>query len=212
MWAYVVALGLAMALQPLPVLAVVLLLATERGLAKAWAFFSGEALVMFAIAAATVATHAATSRSSAATAAAWVTLAAGLLLMGVGARWGLQLRGGATPQPPKWMAAIDRMQPLPAFLLGLFIPAYAIAISLGAHIVGAHPTTAQAVAGVVVFCAIGMSTVVTPILLAQFAPERSGPARVALRGWLEANWRAIAVVLLLGVGALLVSKGLVELL
>jgi hypothetical protein len=210
-WGIVVGLGVAMALEPLPVLAVVLLLAVSDGLRKAWAFVLGEFLVVFAIAAASVALQIGTSRGSASAAASWVTIAAGVFLMAAGARWALQRRRGVEAARPGWMRRLDRMQPWPAFLLGAFIPPYMIAVAAGAHIVGSHPGSAQAIAGVVVFTGIGLSTVYTPILLAQFAPERSGPARERTRGWLEANWRIVVIALLLAVGGLLVAKGVLAL-
>ena len=206
-----IGLGLAMALQPLPVLAVVLLLSAERGLAKAWAFLFGEFLVMFAIAAATIVLHGQTSRHSASGPASWVTLAAGPVLFGAGAVWALRLRQGIAPKRPAWMAKLDRMQPWPAFLLGMFLPTYLIAVAVGAHIVGIHPGTAEAVAGVIVFLVVGMSTVYTPVLLAQFLPERSEPVRARLRAWLERYWIGVAHALLLVVGALLLAKGLMAL-
>jgi Sap, sulfolipid-1-addressing protein len=83
--------------------------------------------------------------------------------------------------------------------------------AVGAHIVGTHPGTAAAVAGVLVFLVAGMSTAYTPVLLAQFLPDRSGPARARVRDWLERYWYAVAAVLLLVVGAMLLAKGLVAL-
>jgi uncharacterized membrane protein len=109
------------------------------------------------------------------------------------------------------MAKLDRMQPWPAFLLGMFLPTYLIAVAVGAHIVGVHPATAEAVAGVLVFLVTGMSTVYTPVLLAQFLPERSEPVRARLRAWLERYWSGVAAALLLVVGALLLAKGLIAL-
>ena len=200
-----------MALQPLPVLAVVLLLSTEGGLAKGWAFLLGEFLVMLAIAAATIAVHGQTTRHSASRAASWVTLVAGTVLFALGAILARRLRHGVDPKRPAWMDKLDRMQPWPAFLLGMFLPTYLIAVAAGAHIVGTHPGTAAAVAGVLVFLAVGMSTVYTPVLLAQLVPDRSGPARARLRGWLERSWQAVGAALLLVVGALLVAKGLIAL-
>jgi Sap-like sulfolipid-1-addressing protein len=211
MWGVVIGLGVAMALQPLPVLAVVLLLSAERGLRKAWAFLFGELLVVFLIAAATVAVHSQTTRESASGPASWVTLAAGLALIAAGAIWALRLRRGVEPPRPGWMAKLDRMEPWPAFLLGVFIPTYAIAVAAGAHIVGVHPGKAEAVAAVVVFVLIGTSTVYMPVLLAQFVPERSDPARARLRAWLERRWASVGCALLLLVGAALLAKGLVAL-
>jgi hypothetical protein len=211
MWGVVIGLGIAMALQPLPVLAVVLLLATDGGLAKGWAFVAGELLVMAALAAATIAVHGETTRHSASRPASWVTLIAGIVLVVVGAVLVLRLRHGLKPKRPAWMAKLDRMQPWPAFLLGTFLPTYVIAVAAGAHIVGTHPATAAAVAGVLVFLVVGMSTAYTPVLLTQFMPARSGPARARLRDWLEGYWYAVAAALLLVVGSLLVAKGLIAL-
>jgi cytochrome c biogenesis protein CcdA len=211
MWGVVIGLGIAMALQPLPVLAVILLLSAERGLGKAWAFVSGELLVMAVIAAATIAVHGQTDQHSASRPASWVTVVAGLVLFAFGAVLAWRLRHGLEPKRPGWMAKLDRMEPWPAFLLGLFLPTYVIAVAVGAHIVGVHPGRAEAIAAVLVFLVVGMSTAYTPVLLAQFVPERSGPARARLRSWLERSWNAVAAILLLVVGALLVSKGLIAL-
>ena len=100
MWGVVLGLGIAMALQPLPVLALVLLLSTQGGIRKGWAFLFGEFLVMFAIAAATIALHGQTTRHSASGPASWVTLASGLVLFGVGGVWGWRLRHRITPKRP----------------------------------------------------------------------------------------------------------------
>jgi len=207
----VIGLGVAMALQPLPVLGVVLLLSAESGLSKARAFLFGELLVVFVIAAATVAVHSGTSRESASRPASWVMVAAGLALLAAGAIWARRLRRGVEPPQPSWMVRLDRMEPWPAFLLGTFIPTYAIAVAAGAHIVGVHPGKAEAIAAVVVFVFIGTSTVYTPVLLAQFVPERSGPMRARLRAWLERRWASVGCALLLLVGAALLAKGLVAL-
>src|ERR1044072_4187299 len=147
-----------MALQPLPVMVLVLLLSTQGGIRKGWAFLFGEFLVMFAIAAATIALHGQTTRHSASGPASWVTLASGLVLFGGGGVWGGRLRHGITPKRPAWRAELDRMQPWRAFLLGMFLPTSLIAVAVGAHIVGVHPATAEAVAGVLVFLVICMST------------------------------------------------------
>src|SRR6266516_710889 len=126
MWGVVIGLGIAMALQPLPVLAVVLLISTEGGLRKGWAFSFGELLVLAVIALATIAVHGETTRHSASRAASWVTLAAGVVLFAGGAVLALRLRRGPEPKKPRWMAKLDRMQPWAAFLLGAFLQTYLI--------------------------------------------------------------------------------------
>ena len=210
-WGVMIGLGVAMALQPLPVLATIVLLSVQRGVRKAWAFFLGEFLVMFAIGAASVAVQSGTSQQSASKAASYVTLAAGLVLLGIGAWVLAQSRRSAEVKEPSWLAKLDKMEPWPAFLLGLVLPTYVIAIAAGAHIVGTHPGTAAAVAAMLLFLVVGTSTVYTPIVLAQVMPERSGPARARLRDWLVHDWRKIGAVLVLVVGALLIAKAAVAL-
>jgi cytochrome c biogenesis protein CcdA len=207
----VIGLGVAMALTPLCPLAVIVLLSLQRGVLKAWAFFMGEFLVMFGIGAVTVALHLGTSRRTASRPMSWVTLVAGIGLLLVGAWFAARARTATDVKEPSWMARLDHMEPWPAFVLGVFLPTYLIAIAAGAHIVGTHPGTATAVAAMVVFLAIGTSTTYGPIVLAQVAPERSGPVRAGLRDWLGQNWRAVGGVLLVVVGTVLIAKAAVAL-
>jgi hypothetical protein len=206
-----IGLGVAMALQPLPVLATVVLLSVQRGIRKAWAFFLGEFVVMFGISAAAVALHFGTSQQTASKAASIATLVAGAVLLVFGVWLTVQSRRGVEVKEPAWLAKLDQMEPWPAFLLGLLLPTYVIAIAAGAHIVGVHPGAASAIAAMLLFLVVGMSTVYTPIVLAQFAPERSRPARMRLRDWLIRDWREVGAALLLVVGALLIVKGAVAL-
>jgi cytochrome c biogenesis protein CcdA len=205
-WGVMIGLGVAMALQPLPPLATVVLLSVQRGIRKAWAFFLGELTVMLGIGTVTVVLHVGTSRQSASRAASLVTLAAGVVLLLLGAWFVVRARRAAEAKEPSWLARLDHMEPWPAFLLGMFLPTYLIAVAAGAHIVGTHPGTAAAVAGMLVFLVIGTSTVSVPIVLAQVAPDRSGPARARLRDWLVRNWRVVGAVLLLVVGGFLIGK------
>jgi Sap-like sulfolipid-1-addressing protein len=210
-WGVVIGLGVGLALTPICPLAVIVLLSVQHGLRKAWAFFLGEFLVLFAICAAAVFLQVGTSRESAGTAASYVTLLAGVVLLGLGGWLITQARRGGEVKEPSWLAKADQMEPWPAFLLGLFLPTYMFAIAAGAHIVGTHPGTSTAVAAMLVFLVVGTSTVYTPIVLAQVVPERSGPVRARMRNWLVANWHEIGAVLLVVVGVLLIVKGAVAL-
>jgi Sap, sulfolipid-1-addressing protein len=205
-WGVMIGLGVAMALQPLPPLASLVLLSVQRGIRKAWAFFLGEFVVMFGIGAATVALQLGTSRHSASRPMSLVTLVAGVVLFLLGGVFIVRSRRAVDVQEPSWMARLDKMDPWPAFILGTILPTYLIAVAAGAHIVGTQPGTAAAVGGMLVFLVIGMSTVYVPIVLAQVAPERSGPVRARLRDWLVRNWRVVGGVLLLVVGAFLIGK------
>lgn len=207
MWGVVIGLGVAMALTPLCPLAVVVLLSLQKGARKAWAFFLGEFVVLAAIGVLTVFLHVGTSQKSASKPASIVTLVAGIAMVVIGVVLVVRTRRSGGSKEPSFMARLDRMEPWPAFVLGLFLPTYLIAVAAGAHIVGTHPGTATAVAAMVVFLAVATSTSYVPIVLAQVAPERSGPARARLREALVQNWQLVGSMLLLLVGVILIAKG-----
>ena len=102
-WGVLIGLGVAMALQPLPALAAVVLLSVENGVRKAWAFFLGESTVMLAIGAATIALHLGTSREQASRPAAFVTLVAGIVLLAAGAFVAVRARRSVEAVEPKWV-------------------------------------------------------------------------------------------------------------
>jgi cytochrome c biogenesis protein CcdA len=210
-WGVVIGLGVAMALTPLCPLAVIVLLSLQGGRLKAWSFFLGEFVVLAAIGVLTVFLHVGTSQESASKPASIVTLIAGLVLLVMGATLVVRARRSGGSKEPSFMAKLDKMDPWPAFVLGLFLPTYVIAVAAGAHIVGTHPGTATAIAAVVVFLAVGTSTSYVPIVLAEVAPERSKPARAKLRDTLVRNWQLVGSVLLVVVGILLIVKGVIAL-
>jgi drug/metabolite transporter (DMT)-like permease len=211
MWGVVIGLGVAMALTPLCPLAVVVLLSLQKGARKAWAFFLGEFVVLAGIGVLTVFLHVGTSQQSASKPASIVTVVAGVAMLVIGALFVVRARRAGESKEPSFMARLDRMEPWPAFVLGVFLPTYLIAVAAGAHIVGTHPGTAAAIAGMLVFMAVGTSTSYVPIVLAQVAPERSGPARARLREALVQNWQLVGSALLLVVGVVLIAKGVVAL-
>jgi drug/metabolite transporter (DMT)-like permease len=210
-WGVVIGLGVAMALTPLCPLAVVVLLSLQHGARKAWAFFLGEFVVLAGIGVLTVFLHVGTSKQSASKPASIVTLIAGVVLLVMGGFLVVRARRTGGSKEPSFMARLDTMEPWPAFLLGLFLPTYVIAVAAGAHIVGTHPGTATAVAAMAVFMIVGTSTSYVPIVLAEVAPERSAPVRARLRDGLVHNWQLVGSVLLVVVGVLLIAKGAVAL-
>jgi hypothetical protein len=210
-WGDIVGLGLAMALQPLPALASIVLLSVERGTLKASAFFLGVFTAMFLVGAAAVALKIGASHHSLGTRAAVLRLAAGAALLFFGTRFVLRSRSGTAAAEPGWLGRLDRMDPFPAFLLGTFLPTYLIAVAVGAHIVEAQISTSKAVVALLVFVTIGASTVYVPILLAKFAPAKSGPVRARVRDWLVSNWVGVAGTLLFLVGGFLVAQAAIVL-
>lgn len=134
-------LALALAIQPWSVLAAVLLVTSEGGVAKTMAYVTGWVLALAAVAIVTIALYPQTPKAaSSSTWTDWVEIASGVALGG----WLLarSRRPVATKSQaqqadtqPKWMSRLDSMSPLPALVLGAFLPNYAIVVAAVSNIV-----------------------------------------------------------------------------
>lgn len=209
-------LSIAVAIEPLPVLAGVLFLTAERGRPKAVAFLLGWLLALGVCALATVLVASKVSTPEGSTSS---TVSAVLdLLLGVAlAVWAYRQRprrgdAAAPASTPGWMAKLDSMRPAVAFGLGLFLPPYVVAVAIGNAVVQQGAPTGRMVASVVLYATIASLGVLVPILITVVQPERSGAVLTRWRAWLEVYWPAVLFWLLVVLAVYLGGKGLWELL
>jgi hypothetical protein len=227
----VLLLALALALQPWSVLAAVLLVASENGVPKTIAYVAGWVCALTAVAALTIALYPQTPKvASTATWTSWVQIAAGVALGGwlvVRSRRPIAETSGAQPsgtpssggQPsgpssgaqPRWMARLDSMSPLPAFVLGAFLPNYAIVVAAVGNIVQAGLSRAWAAVVLVLFIAVASAGVAAPLLVLAFRREEAPAIHQRWRAWLVANGQALLTVLFAVVAVVLIGKGIVGL-
>ncbi|MCG6499750.1 GAP family protein [Kitasatospora sp. A2-31] len=135
------------AISPLPLVAVILVLATPRGRTNGAAFTAGWVLTLSAVVAAAVAAGSGLSADGAKpTWAHWLKLALGVLFVVLAARqWHDRPRAGRVAAPPTWMRAVDRFTP-------------AESAGLAARLVGANPKNlVLAVGGAVSIATSGAS-------------------------------------------------------
>ncbi|MFJ3794499.1 GAP family protein [Kitasatospora sp. NPDC090091] len=101
------------AISPLPLIAVILMLATPRGRTNGTAFTAGWVLTLAAVVAAVVAGGSGLNTDEAKpTWAHWLKLALGVLFVVLAARqWHDRPRAGRVAAPPTWMRAVDRFTP-----------------------------------------------------------------------------------------------------
>jgi threonine/homoserine/homoserine lactone efflux protein len=215
-------LALALAVQPWSVLAAVLLVASEGGVAKAMAYVAGWVLALVAVAVATVALYPNTPPAAASSAwTSWVEIAAGVVLGGWlllrsrrpnGPEAAAQRPGPTPPGPqPKWMSRLDSMSLLPAFVLGAFLPNYAIVVAAVSNVVQTGLPKGQAAVILVLFIAVASAGVAAPLLLLVFRRDSAPRIFRSWRVWLIANGQRVLRVVLAVVAVALVVKGVVGL-
>jgi len=130
-------LALALAVQPWSVLAAVLLVTSEGGVAKAMAYVSGWVLALAAVAAPPGSPSPGSQPPSSQSPSS----------QSPGSQPpGSQPPSSRPPSPqPKWMVRLDSMSLLPAFVLGAFLPNYAVVVAVG-NVIQAGLSQARAAA------------------------------------------------------------------
>ena len=88
---------------------------------------------------------------------------------------------------------------------------YSLTLAAAAEILKAHVSKADAALAFLIFALASITTIVAPLVVALVAPERSAERLARWRHWLLANSRAIGLVVLMVIGALLAVRGIHDL-
>ena len=201
--------GLAIALEPFPLTAFVLVLSAERGTMKGLAFILGWLACLVAVIAAVLLVtggHPPRAHTSPSTAVLAVKLALGAGLIGYAARKRQQrLRPHKTPA---WMTRLDRLSPWTVAGLAAFLQPWALVAAGAATVAQARLATAGSYLALTAFCLLATSSFLFLQLNVTFAP---GPARARLgrlRGWLDSHQDQVIIVVSLLIGLWLMGKSL----
>jgi hypothetical protein len=180
-------LGLAagVAVSPLPIVAMILVLATPRGRANGPLFGAG-----------------------------WLKLLLGVLALLLAARqWRGRPAPGAEPEMPRWMASIDKLRPGGALGLGALLSAVnpknaALTIAAAATIAGAGLPGGEQAVVLAVFVLIGSIGVLAPLVVYLVAGEGAARTLDSWKTWAATHNAAVMAVLFLIFGFKLVGDGI----
>jgi Sap, sulfolipid-1-addressing protein len=204
------------AISPVPIVAVTLMLFSQRARANGPAFLAGwvAALVIVSGVAYILTDNAgAATDDTAADTIAWGKLAFGVLFLLLGARtWRHRPAPGAQHDLPKWMAGIDVLKPGKALGLGLLLAGVSpknlmLAAAAGAGLAELGLSTGDAVGSLIVFVCIGSVTIGSPVVYYLFGGAGAKARLVALKDWLAIHNDAVMVVLFLVLGSKLIADG-----
>ncbi len=201
-------LALVIAVSPIPVLAVILMLLTERSTLNASALLAGWALALTVIAAGVAALGIGTTESEPSTGVIVVQLALALLLFaGAARRWNMHRRGEGEPARSRWMERLRAIGPIGALALGFGLIALnpkdgLLTVVAGARLGQADPGGAAAVGALAAFVAVSSSTIAAPIAAELALGERADSLLERSRVWLERNGNLALAIVLLALGLL----------
>ncbi|MFB7668554.1 GAP family protein [Kitasatospora sp. NPDC056138] len=212
-------LGLAagVAISPLPIIAIILVLATPRGRLNGLLFTAGWIVGLSALGAVMLAIAKPSNASTHGHPATWVgilKLVLGALLVLFAARqWRRRPTDPSQAQLPKWMAAIDRLTPVKVFGLALVLSAANVknaplTLAAGAAIGSAGIPLAQQIASLAVFVVIGSLGLLAPLVVYLFMGDRAAKTLGNWKDWAARNNVAVMAALFFVLGLKLVGDGI----
>jgi threonine/homoserine/homoserine lactone efflux protein len=207
-----VIIGVAIALDPLPLTAFIVVLASERGVRKGAMFMLGWLVSLAIVVAITVAAtgNKPPKPSTQPTLAALaVKIAIGALLLLIALRQRRRMGRPKKPKkPPKWQAGVDNMSPWFAMALAPTLQPWGLIAAGSATVVGAKLSNAADFLALFIFCLLASSSYIAMEVHAGFWPEQSQVFLGRIRTWIETHTDQVIIVGCLIVGFWLIGKSL----
>ncbi len=206
--------GLVVTLEPIPITAMILLLAAEGGLLKGLGYVIGWLVTLVAIVALTIVVTGGKPlipNSNPSTGALALKLAIGVVLVVIAYhRWGS--RESAQPKKPKnqpkWMTGLDRVNPLTAAGLGFLLQPWVLVTAGVADITTAKVSSTIEYIAVFAFCLLCSASLLTMETYAALRPAKVQGALDALLQWITSHRDQVIVFLSLGLGLYLMAKSI----
>ena len=204
-----VIIGLAITLEPLTLVAFILLLAAKGGIWKGLAFILGWLACLVAVIAAVVlATGGNPPRQHTAPSTAVLVIKAllGVLLIWIGIR--RRRRRGRPRKPPTWMGWLDRMSPWAAVGFGAFMQPWSLVAIGAATVVQAKLSTVGDWLALVMFCLLATSSFLVMELYAALAPEAAQARLGRVQTWIDTHTDQAIIIGSLALGGLLLADSI----
>ncbi|MGH2539710.1 MAG: GAP family protein [Actinomycetota bacterium] len=205
------------AISPVPIIAVILMLFTDRARRDSLAFLLGW-IVAMALALVVLIALASTRELGAGgdptDTVSWIKLILGVLLILLAVKeWRRRPAPGTEATMPAWMERIDSMKPVAALGLALVLslvnPKNLLLIAGGAiAIAQSDLSSSETAVAILTFTVIGAIGVATPTLGYLFKGSDVQPTLDRAKAWLAANNTAVMAVIVLVIGVSLFGKGL----
>jgi hypothetical protein len=207
-----VIIGLAITLEPIPLTAFILILASEGGLRKGAAFIVGwVASLVVVVAITVVATGNAPPQPNTAPSlgALAAKIALGVVLLFIALRQYRRLGRPRKPKKtPKWQAGIDSMSPWYAMGLAPFVQPWGLIAAGVATIVEAKLSSWEDYLTLALFCLIATGTYLAMEIYAAVRSEATQAFLTRLRTWLDTHTAELIVWVSLIVGLWLIGNSI----
>lgn len=204
-------LGVATTISPLFIIAAVVMMSESEKVRTSWAAAFGWATSIGVACLAMVLVGGAVHGSGSPHRRHWwlgaIDLGIGLVVAFFALREFRRSRSTSARALPKWMNRVGTMSVIPAYGLGLFLPANVLSYAAGSEIVQQHYHSAEKWIAVALYVAIGSTLEVLPVLYLTIRPKSRELLLGAWHRWLNKHWQQVLVGLFSVVSAFLIFKG-----
>ena len=209
--------AIGVAISPLPIIAVIVMLFSQRANVNGPAFLVGWVVALAAVSAVVyVLAHdgdVATSHT-ASDSVSWGKIVLGVALLGLARRnWRKRPGPDQAPEMPRWLATVESATPAKAFGLAVVLAAVNpknLILTLGAAtgLAQLGLSAPDAVVAIAVFVVVASLTIAGPVLYALVGGQHARSTLDSAKAWLTQHNAAVMTVLFLVFGVDLIAKGL----
>jgi Sap, sulfolipid-1-addressing protein len=204
--------GLAIALDPLPLTAFLVVLPSKRGVRKGAAFLFGWLACLAIVVAVTViatGNNPPESDTVPSLASLAVKIAIGTLLVVIAIRQRRRMRGPKKPKkPPKWQEHVDNMSPWFAMGLAPALQPWTLIAAGAATVVEAKLSSWESFLALIGFCLLGSASYIAMEIYAGFWPGQAQAFMARCRAWIERHTDQAIVIGCLVLGFWLIASSI----
>ena len=216
----VLSFGVGVALSPLPIIAVVLMLATPKGRTNGPAFLTGWVLGIAVLGTIVLLIASGASASEHGSPATWVSIVKivlGLLLWLLAVRqWRGRPRDGREPELPAWMKRIDTFTPIKSAGMGVLLSAVSpknllLVVGAAAEIAQTGASAVGQAVALIVFIVLATLGVGAPVAIYFLMGDRATRILGELHDWMVRENATMTAVICLILGAKLIGDAITAL-
>jgi Sap, sulfolipid-1-addressing protein len=204
--------GLAITLEPIPLTAFILVLASKGGVRKGAGFIFGWLVSLAVVVSVTLlvtGNKPPKPNTAPSLGALAVKILIGVVLLIVALRqWRRMGRPKKPKKTPKWQTSIDNMSPWFAMGLGPLVQPWGLVAAGVAVITEAKLTSWESYIALFLFCVISVITYLAMEVYAGFRPEKAQALLTRTRAWIDTHTDQVIIVVSLVLGFWLIGQSL----
>ncbi len=210
----ILSLAFAVAISPVPIIAVILMLFSAKATVNSVSFLVGWVVGLLGAGSIVLALGLTASDGAPSTMSGWIKVALGALFLGLGVKqWTGRPKRGEPAPTPGWMSAIDDFTALKSFGVAVLLSAVnpknlGLTIAAAASISAAGLSGGDEIIVLVVFVLIASLGVAIPVLLNLILGSKAEHILTEMKDWLIDNNATVMAVLLVVIGAKVLGDGI----